>query len=211
MDLRRTLHTLKRHPSGVLLVVGAGHIASLSADAYRSVLGIHTVLVHSRSAGSAQRLADRLSGQGVGARAVTDLPAAVAAADVVSCATLATEPVIRGDWLRPGTHLDLVGSFRPTMRESDDQCVRRGAVFIDTPQAMHESGDLTQPLESGVLTPDDIRGTLSGLCSGAVPGRCAPDEITVFKSVGSALADLTAAAAVYEACGPSSESTMSQE
>ncbi|WP_399893056.1 ornithine cyclodeaminase family protein [Streptomyces sp. BBFR51] len=215
---RRTMATsalaagyLARPDSGVLLVVGAGHVASLAADAYRSVLGIHTVLVHSRSEQSAGRLADRLSRQGVDARAVTDLPAAVAEADIVSCATLATEPVIRGDWLRPGTHLDLVGSFRPTMREADDQCVRRGSVFIDTPQAVRESGDLTQPLEHGVLTPADIRGTLSGLCSGTVPGRRSPDEITVFKSVGSALADLTAAAAVYQACGPSSETTMSQE
>ncbi|GHI98623.1 MULTISPECIES: ornithine cyclodeaminase family protein [Streptomyces] len=215
---RRTMATsalaatyLARPDSGVLLVVGAGHVASRTADAYRSVLGIHTVLVHSRSGDSARRLADRLSGQGLDARAVTDLPAAVAEADVVSCATLATEPVVRGEWLRPGTHLDLVGSFRPTMRESDDQCVRRGSVFIDTPQAVRESGDLTQPLESGVLTPDDIRGTLSGLCGGTVPGRRSPEEITVFKSVGSALADLTAAAAVYQACGPSSESTMSQE
>ncbi|WP_320775646.1 ornithine cyclodeaminase family protein [Streptomyces sp. CRN 30] len=215
---RRTMATsalaatyLARPDSGVLLVVGAGHVASLTADAYRSVLGIRTVLVHSRSAESAARLAARLTGRGVEARAVTDLPAAVAEADIVSCATLATEPVIRGEWLRPGTHLDLVGGFRPTMREADDTCVRRGTVFIDTPQAVRESGDLTQPLARGVLTPDDIRGTLSGLCSGTVPGRRSPQEITVFKSVGSALADLTAATAVYRAHVPSPEITTSQE
>ncbi|MGZ7265387.1 ornithine cyclodeaminase family protein, partial [Streptococcus pyogenes] len=77
--------------------------------------------------------------------------------------------------------------------EADDQCIRRGALFIDTPQALRESGDLTQPIDAGLLTPDDIAGTLPDLCAGTIPGRRTQEEITVFKSVGSALADLTAA------------------
>ncbi|AQA09503.1 ornithine cyclodeaminase family protein [Streptomyces malaysiensis] len=215
---RRTVATsalaatyLARPESTTHLVVGAGHVGSLVAEAYRSVFDIRTVLVHNRSAGHAHRLADTLKQQGLDARAVTDLASAAAEADIISCATLATEPIIQGDWLRPGTHLDLIGSFRPTMREADDQCIRRGALFIDTPQALRESGDLTQPIDAGLLTPDEIAGTLPDLCAGTIPGRRTQEEITVFKSVGSALADLTAASAVYRSHGPSPRAHTCQE
>ncbi|GDY49512.1 hypothetical protein SVIO_001350 [Streptomyces violaceusniger] len=97
------------------------------------------------------------------------------------------------------------------MREADDQCIRRGTIFIDTPQALHESGDLTQPIDAGLLTPDDIAGTLPDLCAGAIPGRRTQEEITVFKAVGSALADLTAASAVYRSHGPSPRAHTRQE
>ncbi|WP_445519422.1 ornithine cyclodeaminase family protein [Streptomyces sp. NEAU-174] len=207
---RRTVATsalaatyLARPGSTTHLVVGAGHVGSLVAEAYRSVLDIRTVLVYDRTAGRAHRLADTLRQQGLDARPVADLAPAAGEADIISCATLATEPVIKGDWLQPGTHLDLIGSFRPTMREADDQCVRRGTIFIDTPQALRESGDLTQPVDAGLLTPDDIAGTLPDLCAGTIPGRRTQEEITVFKSVGSALADLTAASVVYRSHGPS--------
>lgn len=206
---RRTMATsalaasfLARPESATLLVVGSGHIASLAADAYRAVLDVRTVLVHSRTTAHARRLVDTLLRQGLDARVVDDLAPAVAEADVVTCATLATEPVIHGEWLRPGTHLDLVGSFRPTLRESDDACLRRGSLFVDTPQALREAGDLTQPLEAGLLSPRDVLGTLPELCAGTVTGRRTPEEITVFKSVGSALADLAAASAVYHAHRP---------
>ena len=203
---RRTVATsalaasyLARPDSRTLLVVGAGHIGGLAADAFGSVLDLRTVLVHSRTHAHAERLAERLRGRGVEARAVADLERAAAEADVITCATLATEPVIRGAWLAPGTHLDLVGSFRPRMREADGACMRRGRVYIDTPVALEEAGDLTRPLADGVLDRDAIAGTLAELCRGEVPGRRAPAEITVFKAVGSGLADLAAAAAVHRA------------
>jgi ornithine cyclodeaminase len=191
---------LARRDSRTLLVVGAGHIGGLAADAFRSVLeDLRTVLVHSRTPAHAERLAGRLRAGGLDARAVDGLAEAAAEADVITCATLAAEPVVRGAWLSPGTHLDLVGSFRPGMRESDDECVRRGRVYIDTPVALEESGDLTRPIAAGVLARDGIAGTLPQLCRGEVPGRRGAGEITVFKAVGSGLADLAAAAVVHRA------------
>jgi ornithine cyclodeaminase/alanine dehydrogenase-like protein (mu-crystallin family) len=199
---RRTVATsalaatyLARPESAVLLVVGAGHVGALAAAAYRSVLEIRTVLVHSRTPAHAAALAGRLRGEGVDARAVTDLAAAAAEADVITCATLSTEPLVRGAWLRPGTHLDLVGSYRPTMREADEACVRRGSVHVDTEVALEEAGELR-----GVLGREDVT-TLAELCRGEAPGRRDPGEITLFKSVGSGLADLTAAALVLRAAG----------
>lgn len=206
---RRTVGTsalaatyLARRESTTQLVVGAGHVGSVAAAAYRSVFDLRTVLVYDRTAANARRLADTLRDQGLDASAVTDLASAAAEADIITCATLATEPVIEGDWLKPGTHLDLIGSFRPTMREADDQCMRRGTVFIDTPQALRECGDLIQPVDAGVLAPEDLAGSLPELCAGTVRGRRSEEEITVFKTVGSACADLTAASVAYRAYRP---------
>ncbi|HWC83237.1 MAG TPA: ornithine cyclodeaminase family protein [Pseudonocardiaceae bacterium] len=201
---RRTVATsalaasyLARRDAAVHLVVGTGHIGSLVAQAYRSVLDIDMVLVHGRTPDRAARLVDELRRDGMPAEVVTDLAAAAAGADVISCSTLATAPILRGEWLRPGTHVDLIGSFRPGMRESDDECVRRCAVYLDTPVALAESGDLTQPLASGALRPDAVAGTLAQLCRGEVRGRRDAAQLTLFKAVGSGLADLAAAALVY--------------
>ena len=135
---------------------------------------------------------------GFHAQAVADLQAACGQADIVSCATLATEPVVRGACLRPGTHLDLIGSFTPAMREADDDCLRGAALYVDTEEALAKSGDLTGPLQRGVIGAGDLRGTLAGLSAGVVGGRGSPDERTVFKSVGTALEDLAAAMLVVE-------------
>jgi ornithine cyclodeaminase len=121
------------------------------------------------------------------------LAEAVASADIVTCATLTSEPLIRGEWLRSGTHLDLVGGYTPQMREADDEAVRRARVYIDTEAALHEAGDIVQPLRSGVLIRDKIAGDLFALARGQCVGRQTPTEITFFKSVGSALEDLAAA------------------
>ncbi|GAA1959104.1 ornithine cyclodeaminase family protein [Amycolatopsis minnesotensis] len=202
---RRTVATaalassyLARPGSRTHLVVGAGHIGSLAAAAHAAVLGITTVLVHDQRRESAQLLVTRLRESGMDAHVADDLDAAVPDADVVSCATLATSPIIRGELLRPGTHLDLVGSFRPDMREADDTCLTRGVLYIDSDIALDESGDLTQPLAAGVITRDAVAATLPQLCRGEAPGRRSDHEITVFKAVGTALADLTAAALVHQ-------------
>ncbi|MCW3475590.1 ornithine cyclodeaminase family protein, partial [Rhodovastum sp. RN2-1] len=181
-----------------LLIVGAGHVAGMMADAYRAVRPIRRVRVWNLRAPKAQALAAELRGRGYDAEAVTDLEAAVRAADIVTCATLATAPLVHGAWLRPGTHLDLIGGFKPDMREADDDAIRPARVFIDTPAALAEAGDITQPLASGALAQDAIAGTLAALCRGENPGRTAVGEITLFKSVGSALEDLAAAALVYQ-------------
>ena len=181
-----------------LLVVGAGRVTSNLADAFRAVRPIEEVAVWDIDAGLAERLVQRLNGAGFRAEVAADLEAAVAAADIVSCATLATDPLIAGAWLGPGQHLDLIGSFRPHMREADDDAVRRARVYIDTDGALKESGDLIGPLRSGALTEEEIAGDLFGLCRGSVAGRGSDREITLFKATETALADLAAATLAHK-------------
>ncbi len=188
---------LAREDAASLVIVGAGHVGGLMAEAYRVVRPIERVRVWNIRSAGAERLAARLRAEGVAADAVTDLAAAVAQADIVSCATLSLEPLVRGEWLRPGTHLDLIGGFTPAMREADDTAVRRARVFIDTDAALVEAGDLIDPIAHGVLRREDIAGSLFSLCRGEAAGRRDAQEITLFKSVGSALEDLAAAGLAY--------------
>ena len=176
-----------------LLVVGAGRIAANVANAFRAVRPIEEVAVWNINAENAERLARRLKDASFRAEATADLEAAVAGADIISCATLAIDPLIAGAWLRPGQHLDLIGSFRPHMREADDTAVSRARVYIDTDGALKESGDLIAPIQSGVLTEEQIAGDLFGLCRGTAAGRGGEREITLFKATGTALADLASA------------------
>jgi len=188
---------LAREDARRQLIVGAGRVGSLLAPAYRAVRAIDDVMVWSRDPAAAARLAATLAADGHPARAVADLASAVGDADVVSCATLATEPLIRGEWLAPGSHLDLIGGFTPAMREADDACFAGAGVWIDTAEALAKAGDLLHPIGSGVLGREDVRGTLADLCAAPPPARD-PAARTVFKSVGTALEDLAAAILVYE-------------
>jgi ornithine cyclodeaminase len=183
---------LARDNAETLLIVGSGHVAGLMAEVYRVVRPIKRVMIWNIRPAGAERLAAKL-----GAEAVTDLATATAEADIVSCATLAREPLIRGEWLRPGTHLDLIGGFTPAMREADDEAVRRSSVFIDTDAALAEAGDLIDPIAHGVLRREDIAGSLFTLCRGQPPARESRTDITLFKSVGSALEDLAAAGLAF--------------
>lgn len=189
---------LARRDAKNLLVVGAGRVGSLLPQAYRQVLPIEQVQVWDRKPVHAQALVDRLHALGIVATAAPDLAAAARQADVVSCATLATEPLIHGQWLGAGCHLDLIGSFTPRMREADDNCFSGASIFVDTEEALQKSGDLLEPMSRHVFSATDVRGTLADLCRGAVPGRSRQSERTVFKSVGTALEDLAAAVLVYE-------------
>lgn len=189
---------LARADARCLLIVGAGQVASLLADAYRAVLPIEQVLVWARSAAQAASLARALRGKGIDAAAANDLEAAAKRADVVSCATLATEPVVQGRWLQPGSHLDLIGSFTPAMREADDECFAASSIFVDTTEALQKSGELLGPISRGIFAAGQVKATLYELCRGSAPGRQSPSERTVFKSVGTALEDLAAAIMVYE-------------
>ena len=159
---------LARPRASSLLVVGAGRVAAHLPGAFRAVRPIERVAVWDIDAPSAERLARRLAGDGFRAVAAQDLKTAVADADIVSCATLATEPLIAGAWLRPGQHLDLIGSFTPAMREADDDAVRLSRVFVDTRAVLQESGDLIGPLRSGALSKRRIAGDLFDLCRGDV-------------------------------------------
>ena len=188
---------LARPEARHLLVVGAGRVARLLPDAWRAVRPIEQVTVWARRADEAQALAADWRAQGLTAAATTDLPGACAAADIVSCATLATEPVVRGEWFSPGVHLDLIGSFTPEMREADDDCFRGASLFVDVREALVKSGELIGPLSRGVIREADLCADLEALCRGTQAGRQAAGERTVFKSVGTALEDLAAAWLVW--------------
>lgn len=184
---------LARSDTSRLLIVGTGQLAPNLALAHAAERDIEHVAVWGRNRMAAERVAVSLAKRGLPAVAVNDLAPSAADADIVSCATGATAPLILGDWLRPGTHLDLVGAFRPDMRESDDDAVSRSTVFVDTVAGASVSGDLAQPLEAGVLQPDGIVADLAALVGGHHPGRRSADELTLFKSAGFAAADLAAA------------------
>ena len=189
---------LARPDARRLLVVGAGRVASLLAEAYRSVLPIEQVMVWSRKPEAAAALAAQWRERGLDAQATSDLAQAVRLSDIVSCATLATEPLIRGEWLQAGSHLDLIGSFTPAMREADDACFRSAHIYVDTEEACRKSGELLGPISRGVFSEIDLGGTLAQLCRGEVAGPALDGGRTVFKSVGTALGDLAAAVLVYE-------------
>lgn len=195
---------LARKDASTLLIVGSGRIAGLVAQAMRTVRSIQRVMVWNVREAGAQALAEKLREQGFDAQATTDLESAARAADIISCATLSTVPLIQGAWLRPGTHLDLIGSFTPEMRETDPACFDGTTVYVDTDEAPTKSGDLLSAFDAGVLTRDAIQGTLHQLTTGTRPGRKNDQEITVFKAVGSALEDLTLATLVYESLNPAS-------
>jgi ornithine cyclodeaminase len=189
---------LSRPGSSRLLMVGAGALAPFLVRAHASVRPIREVKVWNRTRAGAEALAAELARSRISAAVADDLAAAVAWADTVSTATLSSDPLIRGAWLEPGTHLDCVGAFKPSMRETDDEAVRRARIFVDTRQAFAEAGDIMQPLQAGVISTKAVLGELADLCRGAVQGRTSPDEITLFKSVGASIEDLAAAVAVYE-------------
>ena len=188
---------LARQDAQHLLVVGAGRIAALLPLAYREVRELRQVSVWARRPQEAQRLAQQWQTQGIKARAVSDLQTAARSADIVSCATLACEPVVHGAWLQAGTHLDLIGSFTPDMREADDACWQDAQIYVDTQEALKKSGDLIGPLQRGIISPGDVRADLGALCRGEDPGRVSASQRTVFKSVGTALEDLAAARRVW--------------
>ncbi|ALM82168.1 ornithine cyclodeaminase family protein [Bordetella sp. N] len=193
---------LARPDARVLTIIGSGRIAGLVAQAMRAVRPIERVLVWNVRPAGAQALAASLREAGMDAVAVEDARSAVEQADIVSCATLSTQPLVQAEWLRPGTHLDLIGSFKPEMVEAHPDCFRGASVFVDTDEAPAKSGDLLKAFEAGTLSREAIRGDLQALARGTVAGRQRDDEITIFKAVGSALEDLTAAALVYEAQAP---------
>ncbi|NKB50500.1 MAG: ornithine cyclodeaminase family protein [Alphaproteobacteria bacterium] len=185
---------LARPDARNLLMVGTGRLAGSLIEAHTAVRPIRQTVIWGRDRDKAVRLADRLDNDTNRITATDDLAAAATSADIISCATTSQDPLIHGDWLRAGVHVDLVGGFRPDMREADDDVMGRGRIFADTRAGvLAEAGDIIQPLDAGLITADDIAGDLFELCQGRCEGRRSPDEITVFKSVGSALEDLAAA------------------
>lgn len=190
---------LARPDASRLLMVGAGALASYLVKAHAAARPIRQVRIWNRTLSTAVGVAaDLAAATGLEVSVADDLEAASQWAEVISCATLSSEPLVRGDWLRAGTHVDLVGGFTPMMREADDAAVRRARLYVDTFHGgLHEAGDIVDPLRRGVIHEADVIGDLIGLTRGRVAGRETADEITLFKSVGTAIEDLAAAMLVW--------------
>lgn len=183
---------LARRDSRRVLIVGAGAVAESLIDAYRAVFHGIEVTLWARDTDKARALA-----RGVRDVAVTDdLEAAVRSADIISTATMAREPVVLGEWLQPGQHLDLIGAFKADMRETDDEALKRGRIFVDSRDTtLHHIGELKDPLARGVIREDDVQGDLYDMVAGRA-GRESDDEITLFKNGGGAHLDLMTAGVI---------------
>jgi ornithine cyclodeaminase len=189
---------LARPDASRLLMIGAGALARHLVRAHAAERPIRTVSLWNRTRQGAETLASTLADMRITVSVVDDLEAAARNADIISCATLSHAPLLRGIWLREGTHVDLVGGFTPAMREADDDAVRRASLYVDTRDgARVEAGDIVDPMARGVIQPEDIAGDLFDLCRRKVAGRKAENEITLFKSVGNAIEDLAAAVLVW--------------
>jgi ornithine cyclodeaminase/alanine dehydrogenase-like protein (mu-crystallin family) len=185
---------LAREDASHLVMIGAGALAPHLVRAHASVRPIKKVTLWNRTRGRAVQAAFGLAVGGLEVEVSDDLEAAVREADIVSCATLSAEPLVRGKWLKKGAHVDLVGGFTPKMREADDDAVKKARVYVDTRAgATKEAGDIVQPLKSGALKKESIHGDLFELTRGKAKGRSGNMQITLFKSVGTAIEDLAAA------------------
>lgn len=191
--------SLARKDAAVLTMIGAGAMSPFLIRAHCAARPIKRVLLWNHKPRRAEELAATLQKDGLPVEVASDREAAIRAADIVSAATLTIDPLIEGAWLKPGTHVDGVGAFKPSMRETDDDVVRRATVFCDTKAgALKEGGDLFQPIRDGVIKAEDVKADLFDLARGSHPGRTRDDEITFFKSVGTAIEDLAAAIAVWK-------------
>lgn len=188
------------HPKAShLLLMGAGTLGGHLARAHAAVRPIHRIDVWNRTPARGEDLAEALRSEGFDAHTVHDPEDAMRTADVISCATMSPDPLVRGAALKPGAHVDVVGAFRRDMRETDDDTVRRARVFVDTREgAFAEAGDILLPIAQGVIAESDVLGDLIALCRDEVRGRTADTDVTMFKSVGTAIEDWAAATLAFE-------------
>lgn len=188
---------LSRLNSAHLVLIGTGALAPYMALAHCTVRPVTRISVYGRQPDRAAATAAAvraLVGAQVQVRVADAIEHAVASADIVTCATSSAMPILAGRWLAPGTFVDLVGSFSPSKRESDDDVVKRSRIFVDLHEAaFSEAGDILEPLGRNVIDRSRIEGDLADLTSERVVGRRSDDEIIVFKSVGTAIEDLAAA------------------
>lgn len=194
---------LSRPDSHNLLMIGTGALAPFLIRAHTMVRPITRIFVWGRRFDKADSLARQLASLSIHIEPVRSIEEVVREADIISCATLSTTPLIHGEWLRFGQHLDLVGSFKPNMREADDEAIRRSTLFVDSRQAAPlESGDLAIPIQRRIITAASVKADLFQLCRNQKAGRTRNEEITLFKSVGHALEDLAVARLAFEKMMP---------
>lgn len=185
---------LARPDSRNILILGAGTVARSMTEAYRSAFPDAQFTFWNRSPAGAEAAA-----AATGAVAATDLEAAVGAADIIATATMSHEPLIKGEWLQPGTHLDLIGAYRPDMREVDDETLRRARIFVDArATTIHHIGELKDPIGRGVISESDIIADFYDMAKGGFDRR-SDDEITLSKNGGGAHLDLMTAAYILAA------------
>jgi ornithine cyclodeaminase/alanine dehydrogenase-like protein (mu-crystallin family) len=193
---------LAREDAETLLIVGAGALAPHFAGAHLAARpSLRRVTVWNRTAVRAEAVVKQLRDQGIDASVSRDLDASVAGADVVSCVTMSDTALVKGAILRPGTHLDLVGAYLPTLREADNTALARGSIFVDSRNNMQGGGDLSQAVASGAITWDAVKADLFELVQGKSSGRTSSDQITVFKNNGGAHLDLFTASALSQTLG----------
>ncbi|EEG09933.1 ornithine cyclodeaminase family protein [Pseudogulbenkiania ferrooxidans] len=189
---------LSRENSEVLLVLGAGPVARSLTDAYLHIRpSIREVLLWNRTPSKLDAMRAELVAKNIQVRIVEDLDAAVARADIITAATSAATPTIRGKFVRPGTHVDLVGGYRPDMQEADCEVLRGARIFVDDRENAAHSGDIQIPLQAQVIQADQIEGDLFDLCQMPAFHRSAEDR-TVYKNAGGAHLDLIVSQLVVE-------------
>ncbi len=190
---------LARPDAGDLAIIGAGTQAHTHLRAMMAVRPVRRVRVFSVPAESAAAFAERESRlTGLAVEAVATAQEAVAGADLICTVTSATEPVLLGEWVSPGAHINAVGAYTPTTRELDSALVARTSLYADRRESLlGEAGEFLIPKAEGLIGDDHIVGEIGEVLTGKARARTSPDEITLFKSLGIAIEDLAAAHAVY--------------
>lgn len=185
---------LARPDSRTLLIVGSGVVARSLVRAYGELFpDLADIRLWNRTPARAEALAAEMRAEGFPVSVAGELAGAAGEADIIATATMAREPILKGEWVRPGTHVDLIGAFKPDMREADDELMRKARLFVDSRKTtIHHIGELMTPIAAGVITEADILADLYDLCTGA-EGRRSEDDITVFKNGGGAHLDLMTA------------------
>lgn len=190
---------LSKEDASSLLMIGTGALSKNLIQAHASVRPIKQVYVWGRNYEKAGQIVSELAKEDYTVTPIRYIEEKISEVDIISCATLSKNPLVFGQFLTPGQHIDLVGAYTPTMRESDDLAIEKASVYIDTFEAgLKESGDIAIPLQNGILTKEDIQGDLFSLCKNGEIARKDDHEITLFKSVGHALEDLAAADYYYK-------------
>jgi 1-pyrroline-2-carboxylate reductase [NAD(P)H] len=191
---------LSREDSKTLLLLGTGNLASYIIRAQTSVRPIDRVLVWGRTPAKAQAVVDQMSAElsAIDITVASDVESACGEADIVVAATGSAEPLVNGDWIKPGTHTDFIGNHHATKRECDTALVAKAKLYADSyVNCFKEGGEILVPISEGVITKESVVGELTQMCAGTVPLRESAEEITLFKSIGMALSDLVGAGLAY--------------
>lgn len=190
---------LSREDSSSLLMIGTGALSLNLIRAHAAVRPIKNVYIWGRDIKKAEHIVNQLADDAFSSEAIAEVQTVISKVSIVSCATLSETPLVFGSELVPGQHIDLVGAYRPNMREADDVTIKKSSVFLDSYESgLKESGDIAIPIASGAITKEDIKADLFELCSNIKEGRSTTEQITLFKSVGHALEDLAAAKYYYQ-------------